>query len=300
MFPAEVGSTAEESRGSNKMTKKPGTLYVVATPIGNLEDFSPRGARILGEVDLVAAEDTRHSARLLERLNLRKPMLSLHEHNEDQTCAKVLDRLIAGDSVALVSDAGTPLISDPGFVLVRACRQSSISVVPIPGPSAVITALSVSGLPTDRFRFEGFPPRTQAKRVGFFKKLRKVASTMVFYESSHRILECLEDMSGILGEERRAVMARELTKQYETVISRPLGELCDIVRQDPDQQRGEIVLVVAGAAPSEDDVAEVSVLELLETLAVELPPNKAAKVAASITGMKKNRLYELLMEKRQS
>ena len=220
------------------MTEKPGTLYVVATPIGNLEDFSPRGARVLGEVDLVAAEDTRHSARLLERLNIRKQMLSLHEHNEEQACAKVLKRLMAGNSVALVSDAGTPLISDPGFVLVRACRQGNVPVVPVPGPSAVITALSVSGLPTDRFRFEGFPPRTKAKRIRRFEKLRKVVSTMVFYESSHRILECLGDMSEIFGEERRAVLARELTKQYETVLSRPLGELYEIVAQDSDQQRG--------------------------------------------------------------
>lgn len=274
-----------------EVSNGPGRLFVVATPIGNLEDITQRAIRVLGEVDRVVAEDTRHSRGLLEHLGIDRPMLSLHEHNEDQARDRVLALLEAGESLALVSDAGTPLISDPGFPLVRACRERGIGVVPVPGASALIAALSVSGLPTDRFCFSGFLPRRQAARRGELEALLGESMTLVFYESSHRISETLTDMVAVFGGERRAVLARELTKIHETLISAPLSELLSRVAADENQRRGEIVLLVSGAPPAADAL-DAEAERLLRILLEELPVKQAAHLAARISGGKKNAFYQ--------
>ena len=233
------------------MSNKPGILFVVATPIGNLEDLSPRAARVLAEADLIAAEDTRHSARLMQHFGIGTPMTALHEHNERAKVAELMLWLGSGRSLALISDAGTPLVSDPGFNLVRAAHTEGITVVPVPGPCAAIAALSASGLPPDRFIFEGFPPAKSTARTAFFNGLRQEPRTLIFYESTHRILESLKDMAASFGPERHAVMGRELTKQFETLHSAPLAELCAWLEADKDQQRGEMVILVAGAPPQD-------------------------------------------------
>jgi 16S rRNA (cytidine1402-2'-O)-methyltransferase len=270
-------------------------LYVVATPIGNLDDITLRAVRVLGEVDRVVAEDTRNSRRLLDHLGLAPPMLSLHEFNEDEAGARVLALLQAGESLALISDAGTPLISDPGFPLVRACRERAIEVVPVPGPSALIAALSVSGLPTDRFCFHGFLPRRQAARRALLESLTGEPATLVFYESSHRIAEALDDLVASFGGGRQALLARELTKLHETLISAPLAELAARVAADDNQRRGEIVLLVAGApAPAADLDPDVD--RLLRILLEDLPVKLAAQLAARISGGKKNACYQRALE----
>ena len=280
-----------------KVSNKPGVLYVVATPIGNLDDLSPRAAAVLGAVDLIAAEDTRHSKRLLGHIGVHKPMMSLHEHNEAEAATRVIAALEEGRDVALVSDAGTPLISDPGFPLVRACRGRGLTVSPIPGACALVAALSVSGLPTDRFRFEGFLPRSSPARRAKLKALAGEKATLVFYESSHRVLDSLVDMAAELGDERPAALARELTKQYETLLHGSLSELCDRLTADADQQRGEFVLVVGGAPhTSEEDAVPEEVLRLLRMLAEELPLKQAAAITARWSGLKKNRLYQAGLE----
>lgn len=268
-----------------------GTLYVVATPIGNRDDITRRAIEVLSQVDRIAAEDTRHSRPLLEHLGIQRPMLALHEHNEDAAAQHVLELLRAGESIALVSDAGTPLISDPGFPLVRACRAAGIAVVPIPGASALLAALSVSGLPTDRFRFEGFLPRKQQARLAALQDLRRETATMVFYESSHRVDQTLNDMCTVFGAVRPAVLARELTKLHETVIALPLEQLGQRVTADDNQRRGEIVLVVAGAESAAEQCV-LAVDDLLQTLLDELPVRQAAALAARISGGKKNELYQ--------
>jgi 16S rRNA (cytidine1402-2'-O)-methyltransferase len=270
-------------------------LYVVATPIGNLEDLSPRAVRILSEVDLIAAEDTRHSARLLQHYAIATRMTALHEHNERAKVAGLIQDIHDGRSLALISDAGTPLVSDPGFNLVRAAHAAAITVVPVPGACAAIAALSVSGLPTDRFIFEGFPPVKHAARVSHFQRLRQETRTLIFYESSHRLVESLTDMAAVFGPERPAVVARELTKQFETIRAAPLAELCAWIEADPDQQRGEMVVLLAGATVEEgrlDGEAE----RILRLLLAELPVRQAATLAAQITGQKKNPLYERALE----
>lgn len=280
------------------MSNASGILYVVATPIGNLSDISRRAVEILGEVDLVAAEDTRHTKKLLDALNIHAPaMLSLHEHNERERLDHLLALLEEGRRIALVSDAGTPLISDPGFPLVARCREHGVKVVPVPGPSAVITALSVSGLPTDRFLFEGFLPRTASKRQARLDLLRDFTSTMVFYESSHRILQTLTDMQHLFGEDRQAVMARELTKVFETVFPGTLARLVEIVAADPNQQRGEFVVMVAGAEARPERV-EAEARRVLDAFADELSPNRLAKVAAKLYGGNKRDYYQYLLEKK--
>lgn len=268
----------------------PGTLWVVATPIGNLDDLSPRAVATLREVALIAAEDTRHSRALLVRHGIATPLAALHEHNEREAVAALLARLVAGDSVALVSDAGTPLVSDPGYRLVRAARAAGIRVSPVPGACAAIAALSVAGLPSDRFVFEGFLPAKAPARRARLVELAAEPRTLVFYESSHRVAESLADMRDVFGAAREAVLARELTKLYETVLAAPLGELAERVARDPDQQRGEFVLLVAGRGEEADARVEEG-RRVFALLRDELPPAKAAKLAAAISGAPRRALY---------
>ncbi len=271
-----------------------GRLYIVATPIGNLGDITRRAVEVLKRVDLIAAEDTRHTAGLLSHLGIDARTLSFHEHNEQQRSQQLVELLLAGKEIALVSDAGTPLICDPGYRIVSACRERGVDVVPIPGASAVISALSASGLPTDRFLFEGFLPRTQAKRRKRLQQLSDFPSTLVFYESSHRILHSLEDMLTQFGKDRRVVIARELTKQYETIIDQPLGRLLQTMAADTNQQRGEFVLMVAAG---ETPVMEKGFIDrVLQVLVEEMPPNQAARIAARISGQPKRELYQLLLK----
>jgi 16S rRNA (cytidine1402-2'-O)-methyltransferase len=264
---------------------KSGVLYVVATPIGNLEDLSPRAARLLGEVALIAAEDTRHTAGLLRHLGLSVPMLSLHEHNEAARVEQLDARLAAGEALALVSDAGTPLISDPGFVLVRELRARGRRVVPVPGPCALVAALSAAGLPTDRFAFQGFLPAKGAGRRGRLEALAAREETLVFYESPHRIRDTLADLATVMGD-RRVVLARELTKAFETFLDGSAEALLARMEVDPDQARGEFVVMVAGAPPRQEDEATVVEGEALlaALLAEGVGVKQAASVAARVLG----------------
>jgi len=277
------------------VSNRPGVLYVVATPIGNLGDLSPRAAQVLGEVDLIAAEDTRHTRPLLAHFGIGTRMVPVHEHNELDVLDRLLERLEAGESIALVSDAGTPLISDPGFPLVRAAQARGLRVSPIPGPSALVCALSVSGLPTDRFVFEGFLPRTADRRRVRLAELADERRTLVFYESSHRLLDTLEDLARSLGAERPALLARELTKVHETLASSSLGGLLEWVGADTDQRRGEMVLVVGGAEQQSGRRTRMDAERLLRVLVEELPLKQAATLTAKLTGQKKNRLYQLAL-----
>lgn len=273
------------------MTK--GVLYVVATPIGNLEDFSARAIDTLRTVDLIAAEDTRHSRPLLRHYGVDTPMQSLHEHNERAQLENMLSLLQTGKSVALVSDAGTPLISDPGFPLVREVASAGISVVPIPGPSALTCALSAAGLATDRFLFAGFAPRGAAQRRHWFDELADERATLVFYESGHRIEASLADMSASFGPAREGVIARELTKLYETFLRGTLGELIERVGGDENQRKGEFVVLVAGAEPvAETRNITLDIDTLLQRLLQEMPLKRAVSLVAELTGGKKNRIYQ--------
>jgi len=267
-------------------------LYVVATPIGNRGDISARAVQVLQSVDLIAAEDTRHSGPLLRDLGIRTPLRALHEHNERQLLEQLLQRLQQGDSLALISDAGTPLISDPGFPLVRECQRRGIRVSPVPGPSAAICALSAAGLPSDRFLFEGFPPRTRSARRAYFQQLRRETATLIFYESSHRIESSLADMAHSFGGQRQAVLARELTKRHETFIRAPLEALLERVQTDADQRRGEFVVLVSGAPRGEAGGVTEESQRILEILLQELPVKQAASLTARITGEKKSPLYQ--------
>jgi 16S rRNA (cytidine1402-2'-O)-methyltransferase len=270
----------------------PGKLYVVATPIGNLEDMTPRAVRILSEVDLIAAEDTRHSGKLLKHFGIEAKTEALHEHNERSQVPRLIEILQAGKSIAFITDAGTPLVSDPGFHLVRSARQAGLSVIPVPGACAAIVALSAAGLPSDRFVFEGFPPAKSAARRAVFEKLREEARTLIFYESPHRILESLGEMTEIFGPEREAVLARELTKQFETVHNGTLRELSEWVGRDPHQQLGEFVILIHGVPRAEREAVDEEAGRVLGILLEELPVSQAAALAAKVTGLKKNRLYE--------
>lgn len=272
------------------MSVTQGTLYVVATPIGNLEDMSPRACRVLAEVDLIAAEDTRHSGRLLQHFGIKTPSISLHEHNEAGRVPGLLERLRRGENLALISDAGTPLISDPGFALIRAARAAGIPVSPVPGPCALIAALSVAGLPADRFAFEGFLPAKSAARRKALAALAGETRTLLFYESTHRLAVTLQDAADQLGPERGAVVARELTKLHETLYSGSLAELAEWAVQNAEAGKGEVVLLVKGAAPA--PTGELEADRLLAILLEELPVKQAAALAARITGDKKNRLYQ--------
>lgn len=273
------------------MTNRQGVLYVVATPIGNLRDISERAIATLKDVARIAAEDTRHSARLLSHYGIDTPMVAVHEHNEREITPQLLERLAAGDDLALISDAGTPLVSDPGFCLVRAARAAGYRVVPVPGPAACIAALSVSGLPADHFVFEGFLPVRPAARRKRLQALLREERTLVFHESSHRIVECLADMADILGAARPAVIARELTKLFETIESGGLAALLAWLQADPNQQKGEFVVLVQGAPPAGDDALDDAARRVLEVLVAELPLRQAAALAAKITGVSRNALY---------
>jgi len=269
---------------------QPGCLWVVATPIGHRDDLSARAIVTLREVAVIAAEDTRHSRPLLVHHNIDTPLIALHDHNERDAVDAIVRRMAAGDSVALISDAGTPLISDPGFRLVRAARAAGIRCIPVPGACAAIAALSVAGLPSDRFVFEGFLPAKAAARRSRLQELTGDARTLIFYESSHRVAESLADMRDIFGAAREAVLARELTKMFETVLGEPLVELAARVAADPDQQRGECVILVAGRG-EEADAKLVEGQRIFAILREELPPAKAAKMAAAITGAPRKLLY---------
>ncbi|ANI13534.1 16S rRNA (cytidine(1402)-2'-O)-methyltransferase [Pseudomonas citronellolis] len=275
-----------------------GTLYVVATPIGNLDDISARALRTLREVALIAAEDTRHSIRLLQHFGIETPLAACHEHNEREQGGRFITRLLAGDDVALVSDAGTPLISDPGYHLVRQARAAGIRVVPVPGACALIAGLSAAGLPSDRFVFEGFLPAKTAGRKARLEALREEPRTLIFYEAPHRILECIQDMVEVFGEARQAVLARELTKTFETLKGLPLGELRDWVAADANQQRGECVLLLAGWESPEEEGIDAESLRVLDLLLAELPVKRAAALAAEITGVRKNLLYQAALERK--
>lgn len=271
-----------------------GVLYIVATPIGNLEDLSPRAQRILDEVDLIVAEDTRHSQTLLKQFGIKTPLQSLHEHNEAAKVEGLLQQLQQGQSIAQISDAGTPLINDPGFRLASAARAADLEVSAIPGPSAPIVALTLSGLPVSRFSFEGFVPvKAQAKQQ-FLDALVAEPRTMLFFESPRRVMDTLRVMMKCWGGERRVAVARELTKLHEMVHHAPLAQLIPWMEEDENRQRGEFVLVAEGAPAVEED--RVEALRIVTLLAKELPPRKAAALAAEITGVKKNQLYRMLME----
>ncbi|MBX9400057.1 16S rRNA (cytidine(1402)-2'-O)-methyltransferase [Lysobacter sp. BMK333-48F3] len=267
-----------------------GTLHIVATPIGNLGDLTPRALDTLRSVAAICAEDTRHTRQLLAHFGLERPLLALHQHNEDQQAAQLVARLQGGDSLALVSDAGTPLVSDPGFRLVRAARAAGIRVSPVPGACAAIAALSVAGLASDRFSFEGFLPAKASARRERLARLAAEPQTLLFYESAHRIEETLADMAGAFGEQRPAVLARELTKLFETVLDGTLGELAQKVAADPNQRKGEFVLIVEGAG----DDADAKVVEgrrIYAKLSEHLPPSTAAKLAAELSGAPRKALY---------
>ena len=270
---------------------QPGCLWVVATPIGHRDDLSARAIETLREVAVIAAEDTRHSRPLLVHHNIDTPLIALHEHNERDAVEAIVRRLQGGESVALISDAGTPLISDPGFRLVRAARAAGVRCIPVPGACAAIAALSVAGLPSDRFVFEGFLPPKAAARRSRLQELAGDARTVIYYESSHRVAESLADMRDVFGATREAVLARELTKMFETVLGEPLAELAARVANDPDQQRGECVILVAGRG-EEADAKLAEGQRIFAILREELPPAKAAKMAAAITGAPRKLLYE--------
>jgi 16S rRNA (cytidine1402-2'-O)-methyltransferase len=269
----------------------PGRIELVATPIGNLADLSPRAREVLANADIVAAEDTRHTAGLLRQIGVQKPLLSLHEHNEGQRLHELLERARNGASIAVVSDAGTPLVSDPGFLLLRAALDAGVAVGAVPGPSAVLTALALSGLPVDRFCFEGFLPVRSAARRDRLRGLAGESRTMVFFEAPHRIVETLEDMAAVFGPERAAAVARELTKAHESVYRGALDRLLQIAGEEPNFERGEITVVVAGRIEAAPD--DAFVLRALDLLAAELPPARAAAVVAQLTGRHKAEVYAL-------
>jgi len=267
-----------------------GTLYVVATPIGNLGDLSPRAVDTLRRADAICCEDTRHSRPLLAHHGIDRPLVALHEHNEAELAGRLVARLLAGEHLALVSDAGTPLVSDPGYRLVRAARDAGVRVSPLPGPCAAIAALSVAGLPSDRFVFEGFLPAKSAARRARMDALASEPRTLVFYESSHRIDEMLADARAAFGDPRPAAIARELTKLFETVLDGDLATLHERVRADADQRKGEFVVIVAGVG-DDADAKLADGRRMYAKLCEHLPPSKAARLAADITGAPRKALY---------
>ena len=275
------------------MTDLTGILYIVATPIGNLQDITHRALDTFAQVDLIAAEDTRHSGLLLSHYGIKKPFFALHDHNEQEKAHILVEKLKQGSNIALISDAGTPLISDPGFHLVRQCREAGIRVVPLPGACAAITALCASGMASDRFCFEGFLPAKSKARKDKLENIAEEDRTLIFYESTHRILDTLEDMQSVLGEERYIVLAREITKTWETITGNTIKNLREWLLEDPNRTKGEMVLIVEGK-PKSDNNDEISpqAVKALELIAEELPLKKAAAIVAELYGYKKNALYQ--------
>ncbi len=274
-----------------------GKLYVVATPIGNLADMSFRAVEVLKQVDLIAAEDTRHVKMLLHHYGITNKLVSLHQHNEDKESSVLLEKLRAGLSIALVSDAGTPLLSDPGMPLVKMVKDAGLDVVPIPGACALITALSASGLPVTQFSFEGFLPRTSSARKAFFTERAMSPKTWIFYESCHRILAALQDMAQILPLDRQIVIARELTKLHETIVKTSLGKALELVEQNDNMRKGEFVVIVDGAV---EDKKEQTISDeqekLLRVLMRECSIKTAVAMAVEITGLRKKLLYQAALE----
>tara|TARA_Y100000588_G_scaffold374488_1_gene449578 strand:+ start:1687 stop:2547 length:861 start_codon:yes stop_codon:yes gene_type:complete len=275
-------------------TDKIGTLYVVATPIGNLADISERALTTLAEVDLIAAEDTRHTGKLLNHFNIKAKTFALHDHNEKQKAQQILDWLNEGLNIALVSDAGTPLISDPGYAVVNLCRNEGADVTPVPGACAAITALCCSGLPTDRFQFIGFTPAKSQARQQFFIDAFESGITSIMYESTHRIMASLEDMQTALGAEQQVVFAKELTKTYETFFSGSVSELLEYLTNEPEKQRGELVLMLPGKAKQQEEIP-ADARKMLSLLEPEMPLKKACGVVAEYFGLKKNALYKAVI-----
>lgn len=275
-----------------------GSLFVVASPIGNLDDLSPRAREVLQAVDLIAAEDTRHTGRLLAHFGIATRQFALHEHNENQAAKLLIAKLRGGQSVALVSDAGTPLISDPGYRLLRAAHEQGIRVSPIPGASAVIAALSVAGLPTDRFFFEGFLPPKKAARRERLQSLAAELRTVVFFESVHRIGECLDDLIDVFGAERRAFIGRELTKLHEQCVSKTLAELRLLIGDERIPAKGEFVLIVEGRQESVTPAVTVDLDQLLRQFAALMPDSQAVNVVAELTGRPRNEIYRLMISQR--
>ncbi|MBB6688191.1 16S rRNA (cytidine(1402)-2'-O)-methyltransferase [Proteus mirabilis] len=276
----------------NRAAVTTSTLYIVPTPIGNLGDITQRALDVLSHVDLIAAEDTRHTGLLLQHFAINARLFALHDHNEQQKADQLISKLQQGLSIALVSDAGTPLINDPGYHLVNQCRKNGIKVVPLPGACAAITALSAAGLPSDRFCYEGFLPAKTKSRQDCLRDLAQEPRTLIFYESTHRLLDSLADMVTVWGEARYVVLARELTKTWETIQGMPVGELLNWVREDENRRKGEMVLIVEGYQKPQEDHFAPEVLRTLAILQKELPLKKAAAVTAEIYCVKKNALYK--------
>ncbi|MFV5490719.1 16S rRNA (cytidine(1402)-2'-O)-methyltransferase [Acinetobacter sp. ASP199] len=270
-------------------------LFVVATPIGHLDDISYRAIEVLKSVSLIAAEDTRTSMQLLKHFNISTPLTACHDHNESNKIDQLIQRLLNGENMALISDAGTPLISDPGFKFVRAAQEHNIRVIPVPGACAAIAALSAVGLPSDRFSFEGFLPSKQSQRLLNLEKLKDETQTMIFYEAPHRILECVKDMANVFGADRPVGFAREITKTFETIRKMTLGELIEFIANDSNQQKGEIVLVVSGATV-EKDMEQEKLDKLLLRLLQDLSVKAASQLAADLTGIKKKVAYQRALE----
>lgn len=273
-----------------------GILYIVATPIGNLQDITLRALEVLAQVDLIAAEDTRHSGLLLGHYGIKKPFFALHDHNEQQKTDSLVEKLQQGMNIALISDAGTPLISDPGFHLVRKCRQAGIRVVPLPGACAAVAALCVSGIASDRFCFEGFLPAKSKARQDKLHSLVEEERTLILYESTHRIMETLADVENILGAERYVVLAREITKTWETVSGASVADLRYWLAEDPNRTKGEMVLIIEGYRETKTEIFSPQAIKALELIAQELPLKKAASIVAQLYGYKKNALYQFGLE----
>lgn len=274
------------------MNNLSGILYIVATPIGNLQDITARALDIFNQVDLIAAEDTRHSGLLLSHYGIKKPFFALHDHNEQQKADLLVEKLHQGNHIALISDAGTPLISDPGFHVVRKCRQAGIRVVPLPGACAAITALCASGVASDRFCFEGFLPAKSKARRDKLTELADEARTLIFYESTHRILDSLTDVETVLGADRYVVLAREITKTWETIIGDEVGQLRTWLAEDPNRTKGEMVLIIEGKSAESSAEFSQQAIKALQLIAQELPLKKAAAIVAELYGYKKNALYQ--------
>lgn len=274
-----------------------GTLYIVATPIGNLDDISMRAISVLNSVHTIAAEDTRHSKKLLQRVRVQTPLVSYHDFSNDAVLRKLLKQLQTGNSIALISDAGTPLISDPGYKLVKLARQQSINVVPVPGASALTAALSVAGLATDSFVFEGFLPSKQAARQKRLQELMLESRTLVFYEAPHRILQCVIDMQQVFGNDRQMFIARELTKKFETQFLGSISACVEWLEADDNQQKGEFVVIVAGCQQSEIELRNhKQALDIVELLHGEVSMKQAVAIACQITGARKNQLYDAALK----